>query len=62
MRKKFFINWFIFICTLAVNLRILFLGGSKKVSPPFEGGVAGTIDYMIYTKIISRPGWLIYLA
>ena len=29
------------------------------LSPPFEGGVAGTIDYMKYTKIISRPGWLI---
>ena len=21
----------------------------KKVSPPFEGGVVGTIDYLIYT-------------
>jgi very-short-patch-repair endonuclease len=29
-------------------------------SPPFEGGVAGTIDYLIITKPISRPGWLIY--
>jgi hypothetical protein len=28
-------------------------------SPPFEGGVAGTIDYLIFTKFISRPGWLI---
>jgi len=32
----------------------------KKVSPPFEGGVAGTIDYLIFTSLISRPGWLIY--
>jgi very-short-patch-repair endonuclease len=31
-----------------------------KVSPPFEGGVAGTIDYLIFTKFVSRPGWLIY--
>jgi hypothetical protein len=31
----------------------------KKVSPPFEGGVVGTIDYHIYTYNISRPGWLI---
>jgi hypothetical protein len=29
-------------------------------SPPFEGGVAGTIDYLIFTRSISRPGWLIY--
>jgi hypothetical protein len=21
----------------------------KKVSPPFEGGVVGTIDYLLYT-------------
>jgi hypothetical protein len=32
----------------------------EKVSPPFEGGVAGTIDYLIFTKFIPRPGWLIY--
>jgi very-short-patch-repair endonuclease len=32
----------------------------EKVSPPFEGGVAGTIDYLIFTRFISRPGWLIY--
>jgi very-short-patch-repair endonuclease len=31
----------------------------EKVSPPFEGGVAGTIDYLIFTRSISRPGWLI---
>jgi hypothetical protein len=31
-----------------------------KVSPPFEGGVAGIADYLIYTMFISRPGWLIY--
>jgi hypothetical protein len=28
-------------------------------SPPFEGGVAGTIDYLIFTKVFPRPGWLI---
>jgi hypothetical protein len=28
-------------------------------SPPFEGGVAGTIDYLIFTKASPRPGWLI---
>ncbi len=33
---------------------------ATKVSPPFEGGVAGTIDYMIFTKVFTRPGWLIY--
>ena len=31
-----------------------------KVSPPFEGGVAGTIDYLIFTRFIPRPGWLIH--
>jgi hypothetical protein len=30
-----------------------------KLSPPFEGGVAGTIDYQVYISFISRPGWLI---
>jgi len=25
-----------------------------------EGGVARTIDYLIFTRSISRPGWLIY--
>jgi len=34
--------------------------GLEKVSPPFEGGVAGIADYQIYTIFISRPGWLIY--
>jgi hypothetical protein len=29
-------------------------------SPPFEGGVAGTIDFLIFTRSISRPGWLIH--
>jgi hypothetical protein len=29
-------------------------------SPPFEGGVAGTLDYLIFTSFSSRPGWLIY--
>jgi hypothetical protein len=32
----------------------------EKVSPPFEGGVAGTVDYLIFTMFISRSGWLIY--
>jgi len=30
------------------------------LSPPFEGGVAGTLDYLILTRLIPRPGWLIY--
>ena len=41
-------------------------GKNGKVSPrrsgagsPFEGGVAGKIDYLIFTRFISRPGWLI---
>jgi hypothetical protein len=34
----------------------------EEVSPPFEGGVAGTIDYLMFTKLISRPGWLICLS
>ena len=29
------------------------------VSPPFEGGVAGRLDYLLFTRFISRPGWLI---
>jgi len=33
---------------------------SRKISPPFEGGVAGTVVYLIFTMFISRPGWLIY--
>jgi len=32
----------------------------EKVSPPFEGVVAGTINYLIFTIFIPRPGWLIY--
>jgi hypothetical protein len=28
----------------------------KKVSPPFEGEVAGTIDYLIYTAFYSPTG------
>ena len=47
---------------IVVNLRLLFLKGMCiKVSPPFEGGVAGTIDFLIFTKLYSRPGWLIKL-
>jgi hypothetical protein len=36
----------------------------KKVSPPFEGGVVGTIDYQIYTAFSFPTGVvdsLIYL-
>jgi hypothetical protein len=36
------------------------MGRLEKVSPPFKGGVAGTIDYLNFTMYISRPGWLIY--
>jgi len=32
---------------------------SGEVSPPFKGGVAGMPDYLMFTKLISRPGWLI---
>jgi very-short-patch-repair endonuclease len=39
---------------------IVFKGGVEKVTPPFEGGVAGIIDYLMFTRLISRPGWLIY--
>jgi hypothetical protein len=28
----------------------------KKVSPPFEGGVVGTIDYLIYTEFSFPTG------
>jgi hypothetical protein len=28
----------------------------ENVSPPFEGGVAGTVDYLIFTMFIPRPG------
>jgi len=28
----------------------------KKVSPPFEGGVVGTIHYLIYTVFSSPTG------
>ena len=45
----------------AVNLMVVLkIGRLERVSPPFEGGVAGTIDYLIFTSLISRPGWLIY--
>jgi len=54
---------------MAVNVRIVFLEEcAAKVSPrrsgagsPFEGGMAGRIDYLIFTKFFSRPGWLIKL-
>jgi hypothetical protein len=46
---------------IAINLReILEIRRLEKVSPPFEGGVAGTIDYLMFTILISRPGWLIF--
>jgi hypothetical protein len=28
----------------------------KKVSPPFEGGVVGTIDYLIYRNLFPDRG------
>jgi hypothetical protein len=28
----------------------------KKISPPFEGGVAGTIDYLIFTGLFPGQG------
>jgi hypothetical protein len=28
----------------------------KKVSPPFEGGVAGSTDYLIFTKLYFLAG------
>jgi hypothetical protein len=28
----------------------------KKVSPPFEGGVVGTIDYLIYSILFPDRG------
>ena len=44
---------------IAVNLRVeLLIRRLEEVSPPFEGGVAGAIDYLIFTKSIPRPGWL----
>jgi hypothetical protein len=30
--------------------------GLDKVSPPFEGGVAGMIDYLIFTKVYFPAG------
>jgi hypothetical protein len=30
--------------------------GDKKVSPPFEGGVVGKIDYLIYTVFYFPTG------
>jgi hypothetical protein len=49
-------------CPIAVNLsfgmnEIL----HKKVSPPFEGGVVGTIDYLIYTVFYFPTGVVDYL-
>ena len=32
--------------------------GSRPV-PTIQGEVAGTTDYLIFTRFISRPGWLI---
>jgi hypothetical protein len=29
---------------------------SKKVSPPFEGGVVGTVDYLLYTVFYFPTG------
>ena len=33
----------------------------EKLSPPFKGGVAVLIDYQVFTRCFSRPGWLICL-
>jgi len=45
---------------IAVNLSVdSLIRRFEKVSPPFEGGVAGAIDYLTFTKSIPRPGWLI---
>jgi hypothetical protein len=42
---------------IAVNLRVdMNEILHKKVSPPFEGGVVGTIDYLIYTVFYSPTG------
>ena len=34
---------------------------SVKFPLLFEGGVAGTIDYLAFTIFTSRPGWLVSL-
>ena len=48
---------------IAVNLSIVLLQKRlEEVSPPFQGGVAGIVDYLMFTKLISRPGWLICLS
>jgi hypothetical protein len=36
--------------------------GIEEVSPPFEGGVAGISILLMFTELISRPGWLISLS
>jgi hypothetical protein len=42
---------------VAVNLRsISEIQKVKKVSPPFEGGVAGIIDYLIVTGLFPGRG------
>ena len=47
---------------IVVNQKILFRNECASiVSPPFEGGVAGTIDYLMFTRFFPRPGWLIKL-
>ena len=33
----------------------------ETLSPPFKGGVAVLIDYLVFTRCFSRPGWLICL-
>jgi hypothetical protein len=33
----------------------------KKISPPFEGGVVGTIDYHIYTIFYFPTGVVDYM-
>jgi hypothetical protein len=49
-----------FALSLARYLSVVLLQvRMEKVSPPFQGGVAGIPDYLMFTKFISRPGWLI---
>ncbi len=40
---------------------VLLQENKEEVSPPFEGGVAGTIDYLNFTWFNTRLGWLILI-
>jgi hypothetical protein len=35
---------------IKVNVMVLYEKRGLKLSPPFEGGVAGMIDYVIFTE------------